>query len=98
MKAQSVIATDIKDKTLETLNKEYPNIKVKNLDSTNKQTIEQFSTSLDKVDVLFNAVGFVHHGTILDCDEKDWDFSFRCKYQINVLNDKIYYSQNDQTK
>ena len=72
----NVVATDINEKTLETLNKEYPNIKVKNLDSTNKQTIEQFSASLDRVDVLFNAVGFVHHGTILDCDEKDWDFSF----------------------
>ena len=72
----NVIATDINDKTLETLNKEYPNIKVKNLDSTNKQAIEKFSESLNKVDVLFNAVGFVHHGTILDCDEKDWDFSF----------------------
>ena len=72
----NVIATDINDKTLETLNKEYPNIKVKNLDSTNKIAIESFSTSLDKVDVLFNAVGFVHHGTILDCEEKNWDFSF----------------------
>ena len=72
----NVIATDINDKTLETLSKEYPNIKVKNLDSTNKQAIEKFSASLNKVDVLFNAVGFVHHGTILDCDEKDWDFSF----------------------
>ena len=72
----NVIATDINDKTLETLNKEYPNIKVKNLDSTNKIAIESFLTSLDKVDVLFNAVGFVHHGTILECDEKDWDFSF----------------------
>ena len=72
----NVIATDINDKTLETLNKEYPNIKVKNLDSTNKQAIEKFAASLNKVDVLFNAVGFVHHGTILDCDEKDWDFSF----------------------
>ena len=72
----NVIATDINDKTLETLNKEYPNIKVKNLDSTNKIAIESFSTPLDKVDVLFNAVGFVHHGTILECDEKDWDFSF----------------------
>ena len=35
-----------------------------------------FTKSLDRVDVLFNAVGFVHHGTILDCEEKDWDFSF----------------------
>lgn len=71
-----VHATDINDQTLETLNKEYPNIKVKNLDSTNKKAVEEFSTSLDQVDVLFNAVGFVHHGTIPECDEKDWDFSF----------------------
>jgi len=72
----NVIATDINEKTLETLNKEYPNIKVKKLDSTNKQAIEEFSESLERVDVLFNAVGFVHHGSILECDEKDWDFSF----------------------
>ena len=72
----NVHATDINDQTLETLNKEYPNIKVKNLDSTNKKAVEEFSASLDQVDVLFNAVGFVHHGTILECDEKDWDFSF----------------------
>ena len=72
----NVHATDINDQTLETLNKEYPNIKVKNLDSTNKKAVEEFSTSLDQVAVLFNAVGFVHHGTILECDEKDWDFSF----------------------
>ena len=72
----NVIATDINDKTLETLNKEYPKIKVKNLDSTIKADVEKFSSSLDKVDILFNAVGFVHHGTILECDEKDWDFSF----------------------
>jgi 2-keto-3-deoxy-L-fuconate dehydrogenase len=26
--------------------------------------------------VLFNCAGFVHHGTILDCSEADWDFSF----------------------
>ena len=28
------------------------------------------------VDVLFNCAGFVHHGTVLDCSEQDWDFSF----------------------
>ena len=72
----NVIATDINEGTLEILNKEYPNIKVKKLDSTDKDVVEKFSESLDKVDILFNAVGFVHHGTILDCDEKDWDFSF----------------------
>ena len=71
----NVIATDLNDKTLTDLNKEFPNIHVKTLDSTNKNAILDFTKSLDKVDVLFNAVGFVHHGTILECEEKDWDFS-----------------------
>ena len=72
----SVTATDLNDKTLADLNKEYPNIKVTTLDSTDNNAILEFVKTLDKVDVLFNAVGFVHHGTILDCEEKDWDFSF----------------------
>ena len=71
-----VIATDLNDKTLADLNKEYPNISVHTLDSTDNSAILEFVKTLDKVDVLFNAVGFVHHGTILDCEEKDWDFSF----------------------
>ena len=71
-----VTATDLNDKTLADLSKEYPNIKIQKLDSTDNNAILEFVKSLDKVDVLFNAVGFVHHGTILDCEEKDWDFSF----------------------
>jgi 2-keto-3-deoxy-L-fuconate dehydrogenase len=27
-------------------------------------------------DVLFNCAGFVHHGSVLDCTEEDWDFAF----------------------
>ena len=72
----NVIATDINDKTLEVLNKEYPNIKIQKLDSTQNNEILKFVKTLDKIDVLFNAVGFVHHGSILECKEKDWDFSF----------------------
>ena len=70
-----VTATDLNDKTLADLNKEYPEIKVTKLDSTDNNAIIEFTKTLNKVDVLFNAVGFVHHGTILECDEKDWDFS-----------------------
>ena len=29
-----------------------------------------------KTDILLNAAGFVHHGTVLDCSDEDWDFSF----------------------
>jgi NAD(P)-dependent dehydrogenase (short-subunit alcohol dehydrogenase family) len=72
----NVTATDLNEKTLIDLNKEFPEIKICTLDSTNNNAIKKFIDSLDKVDVLFNAVGFVHHGTILDCEEKDWDFSF----------------------
>jgi NAD(P)-dependent dehydrogenase (short-subunit alcohol dehydrogenase family) len=72
----NVTATDLNEKTLQALNKEYPKIKIYTLDSTNASAIKVFSKTIENVDVLFNAVGFVHHGTILDCEEKDWDFSF----------------------
>ena len=72
----NVTATDLNEKTLTDLNKEFPKIKVSTLDSTDNAAIKTFADSTSKVDVLFNAVGFVHHGTILDCEEKDWDFSF----------------------
>ena len=71
-----VTATDLNEKTLTDLNKEFPKIKVSTLDSTDNAAVKTFADSMSKVDVLFNAVGFVHHGTILDCEEKDWDFSF----------------------
>ena len=80
----NVIATDINDKTLADLNKEHPDIEVKKLDSTDNNSILEFVKNLDQVDVLFNAVGFVHHGTILECEEKDWDFS-------NIVNVKSMY-------
>jgi len=80
-----VIATDLNDKTLAELNKDFPDIHVQTLDSTNNNAILDFTKSLEKVDVLFNAVGFVHHGTILECDEKDWDFS------SNVNVKSMYY-------
>ena len=70
-----VFATDINEDTLKNLKKEYSNIDIYKLDSTNKDAVEEYCSQLSNIDVLFNAVGFVHHGTILECDEKDWDFS-----------------------
>ena len=72
----NVIATDLNEKTLIDLNKEFPKIKVFTLDSTDNAAVKKFADNVGKVDVLFNAVGFVHHGTVLDCEEKDCDFSF----------------------
>jgi len=89
-----VIATDINDKTLDELNKQYPKIEVKNLDSTKSENVKNYVSKISKIDILFNAVGFVHHGTILDCDETDWDFSsnvnvksmyFMCKAALPLM-------------
>jgi 2-keto-3-deoxy-L-fuconate dehydrogenase len=46
------------------------------LDARDTRAIEAEAQRLGPVDVLFNAAGFVHHGTVLDCSEEDWDFSF----------------------
>ncbi|SVC26283.1 uncharacterized protein METZ01_LOCUS279137, partial [marine metagenome] len=54
------------------LEKENNKIRVQTLDSTNKNQVEEFSKTIDKIDVLFNAVGFVHHGTILDCTSEEF--------------------------
>ena len=72
----SVTATDLNDKTLADLNNEFPKINVHTLDSTDNKAILEFVKTFEKVDVLFNAVGFVHHGSILECEDKDWSFSF----------------------
>jgi 2-keto-3-deoxy-L-fuconate dehydrogenase len=46
------------------------------LDVRDSAAVEAEAQRLGPVDVLFNAAGFVHHGTVLDCSEADWDFSF----------------------
>ncbi len=81
----NVYASDINEKTLIELNKEYTNIKVQKLDATDNKSILEYINSFQKIDVLFNAVGFVHHGTILDCEEKDWDFSFNTNIKSMYL-------------
>ena len=68
----SVIATDINEEKLNELNKENNLIKTQKLDATNKKGVEEFCSIIDSVDVLFHAVGFVHHGTLLECDDEEF--------------------------
>jgi len=82
----NVIATDInRDGKLELLQKEFPGIKIHTLDSTSKEAVTSFSKSIKDVDILVNCVGFVHNGTILDCNEKDFDFSFNVNVKSMYL-------------
>jgi 2-keto-3-deoxy-L-fuconate dehydrogenase len=46
------------------------------LDVLSTPAVEALAAKVGPVDILFNCAGFVHHGTVLECSEKDWDFSF----------------------
>lgn len=46
------------------------------LDVTDTAAINAYAAEIGGVDILANIAGFVHHGTVLECSEDDWDFSF----------------------
>jgi 2-keto-3-deoxy-L-fuconate dehydrogenase len=46
------------------------------LDVTDAAAITALATESGRIDILFNCAGFVDSGTILDCDDKAYDFSF----------------------
>ena len=50
--------------------------KTRQLDVRSSEAVAALAREVGPIDVLFNCAGFVHHGTILDCTERDWDFSF----------------------
>jgi 2-dehydro-3-deoxy-L-fuconate 4-dehydrogenase len=72
----SVIATDVNEQALASL----AGCQTQLLDVTDVSAIEALAEQTGAVDILFNCAGFVANGPILDCDEKDWDFSF----ELNV--------------
>ncbi|XP_013205405.1 3-hydroxybutyrate dehydrogenase type 2 isoform X3 [Microtus ochrogaster] len=88
-----VIATDINESKLQEL-ESYPGIQTRVLDVTKKKQIDQFASEVEKIDVLFNVAGFVHHGTILDCEEKDWDFSMNLNVRSMYLMIKAFLPKN----
>jgi 2-keto-3-deoxy-L-fuconate dehydrogenase len=70
-----VIAADINEDALQALARESPEIRALRLDVRDAAAIERVAGELGAVDVLFNCAGYVHHGTILECDEEAWNFS-----------------------
>jgi 2-keto-3-deoxy-L-fuconate dehydrogenase len=71
-----VVATDVEEQKLEGIK----GIKRLKLDVRSTEAIEAFAKDLagevGALDVLVNCAGYVHHGSVLDCSERDWDFSF----------------------
>ena len=70
-----VIASDIDQASVESLHDhDIPETHV--LDARDAAAISRVAETIGPVDILFNAAGFVHHGTVLDCSDEDWNFSF----------------------
>jgi 2-keto-3-deoxy-L-fuconate dehydrogenase len=54
--------------------------KRRKLDVLSDKAVANFAEKVGPIDILVNAAGFVHHGTVMECDNSAWDFSF----DINV--------------
>jgi 2-keto-3-deoxy-L-fuconate dehydrogenase len=66
-----VWATDLDTAKLEGLETER-----RALDVLSNDAVAALARETGPVDILVNAAGFVHHGTVLECSDRDWDFSF----------------------
>ncbi|MGI9428282.1 MAG: SDR family oxidoreductase [Bythopirellula sp.] len=71
-----VVATDINEESLVRLQSEEPRITTRTLDVCDSNAIDCLVDELSGIDVLMNCVGYVHHGSILDCNENNWQLSF----------------------
>jgi 2-keto-3-deoxy-L-fuconate dehydrogenase len=70
-----VIATDVDRGKLDGLEKAGA-ARLEALNVLDTAAVEKIAASVGPIDVLFNCAGYVHHGSVLECSERDWDFSF----------------------
>ncbi|MGL5448565.1 MAG: SDR family oxidoreductase [Rhabdaerophilum sp.] len=68
----TVWATDINREALDAI----PRAKRVKLDVLSDKQVSRFAEKAGGVDILVNAAGYVHQGTIFETSDKDWDFSF----------------------
>lgn len=79
-----VWATDINAATLKALDGT-AGITTRLLDVTDAAAVARIAAEAGTPDILLNAAGFVHHGTILECSDKDWDFSLNLNLRSMYL-------------
>ncbi len=46
------------------------------LDVTDADAVKSLADEIGGIDILANVAGFVHHGSVLECDAAAWEFSF----------------------
>src|SRR6195256_1593264 len=71
----TVFATDIDEAKLAAL-KSGGIAQVAKLAARDSAAVAAMAKRAGNTDILLNAAGFVHHGTVLDCSDEDFDFSF----------------------
>ena len=71
-----VIATDVNAALLEKLKLDAPGMETFTLDVRDTVAVEAAAKRAGKVNGLLNCAGYVHTGTAVDTEEKEWDFSF----------------------
>jgi 2-keto-3-deoxy-L-fuconate dehydrogenase len=81
-----VIATDIDTTALDALKREGI-AAAHRLDVRDTAAVNALAKETGAVDILFNAAGFVAHGTVLECSEADWDFS--CDLNVKSMHRTI---------
>jgi 2-keto-3-deoxy-L-fuconate dehydrogenase len=69
-----VYATDVKPELLAGF-KGVANVETAKLDVLDDAAVQKMIGDLPPLDILFNCAGYVHHGTVLQCMPRDWDFS-----------------------
>lgn len=72
----TVFATDVDETALEELSEESHNINAFVMDALDADAIGGAVTRVGAPDVLFNCTGYVHHGTVLEASDDDFDYSF----------------------
>ncbi len=72
----AVVATDIDGAAVEALAAQVDGISAQRLDVLDADAVTSLITSLPPLQILVNCAGWVHDGTILDCDDDAWDRSF----------------------
>ncbi len=86
-----VVATDIDMGKLEALKRDARGaLDIRRLDVTDAAAISALAGELGAIDVLFNCAGYVHHGTVLDCTEKDWDFTLNINVRSMYLTIRAF--------
>jgi len=85
----SVLATDLNAEKVAELQGS-GNIRTAALDVTDAGAVATLAADEGALDVLVNCAGWVHHGTILDCEEDDWRLSFDVNVRSMFLTIKAF--------